>query len=170
MDNPVVTAVAEALGSAGYAPLRFNWRGVGKSSGTASGRLEDAHADYASALARARADQAAPAALLSGYSFGALAAVLVAAEDPQVERLVLVAPPVTMAEGLDLSNIERPIHVIAAERDTFASPADLAGAFAASRDVRIDVVPDADHFFTLPFWIDKVGELVRASLRVETHD
>ena len=50
MESPVATEVALAASDAGYGSLRFNWRGVGGSAGTASGEVDDADRDYRAAL------------------------------------------------------------------------------------------------------------------------
>ena len=49
LDNPVVIALADGLRAAGLATLCFNFRGVGGSSGHASGAAADADADYRAA-------------------------------------------------------------------------------------------------------------------------
>ena len=171
LDNPVVAALAAALAASGYAPTCFNWRGVGESAGSPSGSLEDAQADYHAALEEAQrcrreAGLESGRALAAGYSFGAAAAlgVAVAGNDARIGRLVLVAPPVAMIETLDLASLEAPLHVIAAERDQFAPLDALADALSRAREPRIDVVPDADHFFGQRMWIEKIGECVRAAL------
>jgi alpha/beta superfamily hydrolase len=170
MENPVVVAVAAALGGCGYAPTCFNWRGVGESAGRPSGRIEDAQADYLAALEEAqrlRSETGAPSGrvLAAGYSFGAAAALSVALDhDEMIERLILVAPPVVMLEALDLASLDRPLHVIAGERDQFAPIDALHAALSNAREPRIDVIPDADHFFGHRIWIEKIGECVRAAL------
>jgi alpha/beta superfamily hydrolase len=173
MDNPVVVTVAEALQACGYAPLRFNWRGVGKSAGSASGKLEDAEDDYRAALAKALAAGATlhARALAAGYSFGALAALRVceaddAAGERRIERLILVAPPVGLGVGAvpDLATLEVPIQVIVGDSDQYAPLSRLEELLSRARDVRLDVIPDADHFFGFGPSLDKLAEAVRAGL------
>ena len=172
MDNPVVEAVATALGDCGYAPLRFNWRGVGGSAGRVTGTIVDAIDDYLTALSEAQTIASKPASvgrctrvLAAGYSFGAIAAAeVVARDDAAIERLVLVAPPVAMLESIDLGSFERPIHVVVGECDSFAPLKALTKILDRVPEARLDVIPDADHFFALPFWIGRLEELVRAPL------
>jgi hypothetical protein len=172
-DNPVVLALARALGECGYAPLRFNWRGVGSSSGKPSGRLEDAIEDYRSALAASRRGQGdgggeqstGARVLAAGYSFGAVAALALALEDElAVERLVLVAPPVSMLRALDLAALERDVHVIVGGCDSLARTDELAEVVANAAHARFDVIPDADHFFGAPFWLERLAEIVSTAL------
>jgi alpha/beta superfamily hydrolase len=168
MDNPVVTVVANALADAGYSPLRFNWRGVGESTGRPSGAIEDACEDYRAAVDEALRASGAPHAhvLAAGYSFGAVAALALAAGgDVPIGRMVLVAPPVQMVEAVDLASIDAPIQVIVGESDQYASVERLADALSAAPSARLDVVPDADHFFGFGPWLEKIGELVRAAAR-----
>jgi hypothetical protein len=163
MDNPVVTTAASALADAGYATLRFNWRGVGRSEGAASGRIEDGVADYRHALDEALAG-GAKHVLAAGYSFGAACALLAALDEERVERLVLVAPPVKMLDAVDIASFERPIVAIVGANDQFAPVDQLAQVLGRARDARLDVVPDADHFFSMPFWIARVADLGRAAV------
>ena len=104
--------------------------------------------------------------LAAGYSFGAAAALSVALDDDgrRIDRLVLVAPPIAMIESIDVASLERPLHVIAGERDGFAQIDALAAALSRAREPHIDVIADADHFFGHPIWIEKIGECVRAAL------
>lgn len=97
MDNAVVRCAAECLRDAGALVLTFNYRGVGKSTGSfdeGAGELDDlvaAEWHLAESLPRL------PSCVV-GYSFGA-ALVLrrlagaAQAEAPSMERAVLVAPP-----------------------------------------------------------------------------
>src|SRR5690242_10050450 len=86
LDNPVVIALADGLRAAGLATLCFNFRGVGQSSGHASGATADAEADYRAALDHLMRKQHGPF-VAAGYSFGAAAATRIAAKDHRIERL-----------------------------------------------------------------------------------
>ena len=72
MQSPVVNELAYALQKAGIASLRFDWRGVGASGGTPSGRAEDADEDYAAALGHVE-ETVNGEIVACGYSFGAAA-------------------------------------------------------------------------------------------------
>ncbi|MFC1661013.1 alpha/beta hydrolase, partial [Gemmatimonadota bacterium] len=86
--------LANALSSRGVAVLRFDDRGVGASTGDyASSTEREGFEDVKAALAflRGREDIAARHLALLGHSEGARIAMWVAAEDPEVAGLVLMA-------------------------------------------------------------------------------
>lgn len=104
MHNNVVDALCEAALQEGVAALRFNFRGVGASSGSHTGG-EGEEADVIAALRTAMdlSGSGGPmAAGLAGYSFGAgMAARVASGADPQPRVLVLISPPMsTLAPSL----------------------------------------------------------------------
>jgi alpha/beta superfamily hydrolase len=174
LDNPVVESLTRGLAAAGCRTLRFNWRGVGASTGAASGDIDDAVADYRAALeylaslarsawpgddaldtptleAAAAPDTAAVVA--AGYSFGAVAAVRVAVSASHagtracVARLVLVAPPLAMIELPELSRVTIPVHVIVGDRDEYAPVDRIEAQLDGLAATRLDVIDRTDHFF-----------------------
>lgn len=96
MGNKVVTTLARVWRDAGVAALRFNFRGVGASEGQHAqgvGEIEDLLA----VLEWLHAEKAVERVVLAGFSFGAWVSAAAVARLPsalQLERLVLVAPPV----------------------------------------------------------------------------
>jgi len=146
MTSPVVGEIAWACQRAGYATLRFEWRGVGASSGTPSGEAADADLDYAAALAHL-ADSVPGPLLAAGYSFGAAAALRVAAKATRVRRLVLVSPPAAWLDTAALSAFRGSALLLSGEHDEYAPPAALSERLAGTSRASLEVIPEADHFF-----------------------
>jgi alpha/beta superfamily hydrolase len=71
----------------------------------------------------------------------------VAAGRNDIERLVLVAPPVAMAEALPWNEISQPIHVVVGSSDTFAPHESLRRILTGLPGSCLDVIDGADHFF-----------------------
>jgi uncharacterized protein len=144
MHNKVVYHTAKALEAAGFTTLRFNFRGVGASTGThdgGSGAADDARValDY---LIAQQPD--AREVLLAGFSFGASVAVRFGGREPRVHRLLAIATPASWLDGDLLAACPKPIAFIHGERDDLAP---LAGLRALVDAERIRVIPGADHFF-----------------------
>ena len=147
MHNKVVHRVASTLHELGAAVLRFNFRGAGASQGEHDrgvGELEDARAALAFLLARhPRARR-----WVAGFSFGAWVAARLAASEPAVERLILVAPPVGTESFEALHAATVPKLVIQGGADTVCPPELLERElprWAGPRE--LIVVPGANHFF-----------------------
>ena len=92
MNNNVVYRTAKVLVEAGIAALRFNFRGVGASSGSHADGLGEED-DVRAALATLRARHPALPLWVAGFSFGARVGLAVGAEDPQAASLDLLLPP-----------------------------------------------------------------------------
>jgi alpha/beta superfamily hydrolase len=87
MNNNVVYRAAKALGEAGVAVLRFNFRGVGASTGRHDqgvGEEDDAQA----ALDVLAARHPALPLWMAGFSFGARVGLTVGGRDPRVSKLL----------------------------------------------------------------------------------
>lgn len=160
-ESAVVGELAHACAQVGLASLRFNWRGVGASTGAPSGDAADADADYAAALAQMA--ETVPGPLVGcGYSFGAAAAVRAAGPHPRVDRLVLVAPPTALLAPGSLEAVSQPTLVVTGEADAIASETDLRRVVASAEKAHLEVVPEADHFFAAG--LVELGRAVRRFL------
>jgi hypothetical protein len=157
MHNKVVFRAAKAALQAGLPTLRFNFRGVGRSSGSFSegvGEGEDVTAalDYLSARF-----PAVPVCLI-GFSFGASVGLRVGANDPRVVALVGLGVPVASMNMDYLRGVLKPKLIIQGTQDVFA-PRDQVEQFFLSlaEPKQIHWVQGADHFFT-----GKLEEVQRA--------
>lgn len=145
MRNPLVAAIARACAERGWYALRFNFRGVGASSGAWTGGRDEAE-DVGAAVAHARAVASGLPLGLVGYSFGALMALRWVSRGAPPDALVLVGLPLRSVTGRDneLPTVPAGTFVIAAERDQFGTAAELRERLPRAR---IAEVRDADHFF-----------------------
>jgi uncharacterized protein len=148
MDNRVVYRAAKAVLRAGFAALRFNFRGVGKSSGQYDygvGEKEDvaAAADWI--------EQKYPGIPLSliGYSFGAWVGLQVGCSDPRISAVIGLGLPLDTSDLSFLSECSKPALYIVGTRDEFCSPEnleDLERRLPCTSTIHR--IKDADHFFT----------------------
>lgn len=90
MDAPVVAEMAWALTRAGHATLRFNYRGVGASSGQQGAPSADEE-DLEAAVEHL-VDTAGPCTALCGVGHGALATLGLLARGRRLAGLVLLSP------------------------------------------------------------------------------
>jgi alpha/beta superfamily hydrolase len=96
MNNPVVYQLYYAFANRGFAALRFNFRGVGRSQGVfdhGQGELSDAAAalDWAQA-----ANPDARACWIAGFSFGAWIGMQLLMRRPEVEGFISIAAPANL--------------------------------------------------------------------------
>lgn len=160
MDNNVVAALAAGLARAGLATLRFDYAGVGESSGPAvdlvagmaefwsTGRSPMDRAmseDVASAAKWLRANAPLPLVLV-GYSFGAHAAQAALAD--HVAAVVLVSPTVVHHDLFVLAALTLPRLVIYSDKD-FSTPRQRTEAWLAAMTppVVARCIRGANHFF-----------------------
>jgi hypothetical protein len=146
MDSPVTTEIGLALSDAGFVSLRFNWRGVGASAGTASGESADADVDYRAALDFMLESVEGPI-VGCGYSWGAVTAVRACLDVPRVQKLVLVAPPPAMLERDALASCGKALLVIVGDQDEYAPIETLREVFDGIGRTELIILKGADHFF-----------------------
>jgi uncharacterized protein len=144
MDNKVVQTLAKAFFEMGCAVMRFNFRGVGASTGifdNGVGETEDAA--VALAYAQAALPQTANLPLVAaGFSFGCFVqSRLLPRSNPA--RLVLVGPAV---KRFEITDVPRDTVVIHGESDDVVPLADVM-EWARPQSLPITVFPGAGHFF-----------------------
>jgi len=146
MYNNVVEAMLKALWRCGYATLRFNFRGVGGSTGEHTGGVgegDDAKAALRFILAQPGLGKAG--AIMSGYSFGAAVAMRAGAEANEVETIAAVALPVGMGDFPQPTSNKK-IVLIAGDRDGYC-PGPKIAEVARHCGGRLKMIEGADHFF-----------------------
>jgi alpha/beta superfamily hydrolase len=149
MDNPVVIRAVEVCVDAGLATLRFNFRGVGASTGAhddGRGEVDDLRAALTH-LRQALGDGAAIAA--AGYSFGSMVTARAASREP-LAGIALIAPPLAMRPLPDvetLARFDKPFLVVAGTQDEYCAPATFEGLRTSLPRATVRAIDGANHFF-----------------------
>jgi alpha/beta superfamily hydrolase len=141
MENKIVTTLAKTFAELGFAALRFNFRGVGASSGEfddGNGEVEDALTVTRYALS----EYGDLPLILSGFSFGGYVQARAAQQFPPLQ-LVLIAPAVTRYPMPPVPHNTLLVH---GELDEVVSLADVM-QWARPQLLPIVVLPGAEHFF-----------------------
>jgi alpha/beta superfamily hydrolase len=146
MDNTVVTAIARIAAMWDFTSLRFNFRGVGESTGTFGGGISE-QIDVKGAIDFLEEKRRPPLILLAGYSFGAIAGLPVGGDDERVRGLIGVAPPLEMFDFGFLRDCPKPKLFVCGDRDAICPPSKMEEFFETLVDPKwLRVFPGIDHF------------------------
>src|SRR3990172_13321619 len=143
MSNSVVKTLAETLFACGISTLRFNFRGVGKSTGT----FDDGRGEQEDVLAAVSfmEEQGIREILPAGYSFGAWVNAGILNRKNLLPAL-FVSPPVNLI-SLDFKPLRGKVGlIICGDRDPYC-PTERIKSVAAELACSLDIISDADHFF-----------------------
>jgi len=152
MANNVVLTAARALAARGMATLRFNFRGVGRSTGTYGGGLEEAE-DVVAALAFLKSRVPGPYYVV-GYSFGAAVAGRALLQGLAADGAMCIAPPIAFMDLTFLPRVPGLRLILVGDRDELCPLPSLQALMAESppppgeRPAEIRVIQGADHFFS----------------------
>jgi uncharacterized protein len=162
MHNHVTYRVADAFRKAQVNALRFNFRGVGRSTGAydeGRGEFEDGKTAFGFLHARA---PALPH-LVAGFSFGSRVALKLALEDPRVEAVLAVGMALELFDFSFAQGMTKKKAFIHSDQDEYASLEKVrafVGALPGSS--RLFVVQNADHLCNgrLEAFAEKAAEAV----------
>jgi len=146
MDNPVVIRSAEVAQAAGYATLRFNFRGSGSSEGVhdkGRGEQEDVRAAMAELASHLPAGSRVG---VMGYSFGAAMAARATRPGLPEAPLGLIAPPLGMFDFDFLQTKPGRLLLVAGTADSYC-PVEALHRLAAITSAEERIIEGADHFF-----------------------
>ncbi|HEX6278909.1 MAG TPA: alpha/beta fold hydrolase [Pyrinomonadaceae bacterium] len=150
MHNKVVFRAAAGLVDAGLITLRFNFRGVGASTGEhdeIEGGMEDVR-DVLDYLAETYPGEPIT---LAGFSFGARTGMAVGMNHDRVVRLISIGTPVDKYGDFDfLTEVRKPILLIHGDSDEFGAVENLRALYdrvAVNTDAELKVLDDCGHFF-----------------------
>lgn len=147
MHNPVVDTIETAYRCSGFSTLVFNFRGVGKSTGT----HDNGHAEMTDVLACLGFldRQGIGERHLAGYSFGSRVNAGIDTAHHNVAGMTMISPPVAFMDYSSVTRIDCPLLVVTGSDDEIA-PADRVEASAAqwNPDVCVIRIDQADHFYS----------------------
>ncbi len=162
MHTKAVYRAAQGLSEAGLVTLRFNFRGVGTSTGSHDEGIGEQE-DVLAALDWLEAAYPHLPIVVGGFSFGSMVGLSVGARDARVVALLGLGLPVDLSERYDFAYLEdtaKPILVVQGENDEFGSGARLAAVLGGlGSHITIVRVSDTDHFFSGK--LDELRDAVR---------
>ncbi|MBK6750636.1 MAG: alpha/beta fold hydrolase [Acidobacteria bacterium] len=159
MHNKVVFRAAAGLVDAGLATLRFNFRGVGDSTGKHN-EVEGGREDVRDALDYLAGEYANEDLTLAGFSFGSRTGMEVGMADERAKRLISIGTPVDKYGDYEfLLGVTKPILFVHGSRDEFGSVENLRLLTDKIPHAEVVIFENCGHFFD-----DHLNEL-RETLR-----
>lgn len=163
MHNKVVYRMAKAARGESSAVLRFNYRGVGTSSGTYDGGVGEQD-DLGAAMQYMRDRHPGVPLAVGGFSFGARVSLRVSCRDKHLDRVIAVGTPANGGDWTHLRQCGCPKHFIQSSRDEFGSRDNLQRVYEnAEPPKKLYWVEARDHFFADA--LDALEATVRAALQ-----
>jgi alpha/beta superfamily hydrolase len=164
MHNKVVFRVASGLTDAGLLTLRFNFAGVGASTGEHRD-VEGGTDDVRHVLSYVENNYGGEDLTLAGFSFGSRTSMEVGWNDPRVARLISVGTPVEKYRDYDfLTAVTKPILFIHGDTDEFCTVESLRTLTDRIPQAEVVIFENCGHFFdehlnelrdTVCKWVDK---------------
>ena len=147
MNNNVVYRAAKALVAGGVTALRFNFRGVGASSGSYADGVGEEE-DVRAAVDFLRAQAPGLPIWITGFSFGARVGLTVGARSDDVSKLFGIGLALDMFDYSFLSSCDKPKAIVQASQDEYAGRDKIEAAVRGMSDPkRLWIVEGASHLF-----------------------
>ena len=147
MHTKALYQAAKAMPRIGVAALRFNFRGVGRSSGTFDAGPGEQD-DFRAAITFAQERFPDIPVWAAGMSFGSWIALTVGAEDARVSLLLGIAPPVDRYDFSVLKTSTLPKFIIHGEEDELISIKEIRKFYSQIAEPKeLVVIEDANHLF-----------------------
>ena len=174
MNDRITQAMYKSFVARGFAVLRFNFRGVGRSQGTFDNGIGEL-SDAASALDWVQSiHPEAQTTWVAGFSFGAWIGMQLLMRRPEIRGFISIGAPANMYDFSFLAPCPASGLIINGSADRVAPPKDTEGLVGKLREqkgitISHDVIEGADHFFRddeahMNPMIDKVQTYVRRRL------
>lgn len=150
MHNKVVFRAAAGLVDAGLTTIRFNFRGVGASTGEHN-EIEGGKEDVSDVLKFIESEYPGTDLTVAGFSFGSRTGLEVGYRDPRVARLISIGTPVDKYRDYDfLIGVTKPILFVHGDMDEFGAAENvqkLVDEVAKHTDATLVVFKNCGHFF-----------------------
>ena len=150
MHNKVVFRAAAGLVDAGLATVRFNFRGVGASTGVHN-EIEGGKEDIRDVLDYLSRHYPGQEITLAGFSFGSRTGLEVGFNDDRVTRLISIGTPVDKYGDYEfLNELRKPILFVHGDQDEFGSIENVRRLYnkvLRNTDAELIVFPNCGHFF-----------------------
>ncbi|WP_353200431.1 alpha/beta hydrolase [Sandarakinorhabdus sp.] len=152
MNHPIVLALYQSFVRRGFATLRFNFRGVGRSQGTFDNGIGEL-SDAASALDWLQQfNPEAHTTWVGGFSFGAWIGMQLLMRRPEIKGFISIAPPANMYDFTFLAPCPSSGIIVDGEVDEVVPTAavqKLVDKLKTQRHITIDheTIPGANHYF-----------------------
>jgi alpha/beta superfamily hydrolase len=147
MHNKVVFRVAAGLVDAGLITLRFNFRGVGASTGTHE-EIESGRDDVRDALEYLAKEYPGQPITLAGFSFGSRTGMEVGMSDDRVVRLISIGTPVDKYGDYEfLTAVRKPILFVHGDQDEYGAVENVRKLVAEIPTAELVVFENCGHFF-----------------------
>ncbi len=159
LHNKVVFRAARGLENANVATLRFNFRGVGASTGTFDGG-EGEQDDFLAALTWLRWKHPDKKIFAGGFSFGSWVASRAGCETTNVDAIFLIGTPANKYDFGYLRHCQKPMLFLHGTQDEHGDVAKVEALVQQVRNAESVVVTGADHFFTRQ--LEAVEETMRS--------
>ncbi len=160
MHTKAVYRAAQTFLELGLRTLRFNFRGVGCSTGTFDegiGERDDVIAALDWLEVGGVRDMPV---VLGGLSFGSMVGLSVGVEDPRVDALVGMGTPIQLYDYSYLADTEKPVLIVQGEEDQFGSAREVRDALAPLGDhITVRGIPGSGHLFEGHF--EEMQEVIR---------
>jgi uncharacterized protein len=147
MHNKVVYRAAVGLIEAGLVALRFNFRGVGLSTGT-HGEGVGEKDDIRTALDYLSENYPHEEITFAGFSFGSRFGIETVLDDDRIVRLVSIGTPVDKYDYSFLQKCAKPILFVHGDRDEFGKVENLRKLFDSLEcEKELVMFENCGHFF-----------------------
>jgi len=147
MNNNVVYRAAKALVAGGVSALRFNFRGVGASTGAYADGVGEED-DVRAAVDFLRAHAPGLPIWITGFSFGARVGLTVGARSDDVAKLFGIGLALDMFDYRFLASCGKPKAIVQASHDEYGARDRIEAAVVEmSEPKRLWVVDGASHLF-----------------------